>query len=272
MQIIITGGHSGIGLELTKLLLKDKHRIGLILRSEKRKTDTLKILGNPENLDFFFADLSNQNAVLKVAKAIKDRWNYVDGLFNNAGVLMDQAYYSEHGNEMHFEVNTLAAYSLSLHLKPAFAAAKVGKPFIVNTVTGGLHKYDQLDIDHLKQPEKFVKLTGSYMQSKLALALMMNHLAKDWTDVRIVNVDPGPNKTKMTSGPGMPKWLLVVRNLLFPKPIKGAKKLYAGAFDSTYASQSGIYLSWDKLTPIQYELSLGEVNQIKEAIKLPVGE
>ena len=218
MNIILTGGHSGIGLELTKMLLNDNHKIGLILRSEKRKSEFIQAFGESSNVDFFFADLSNQQEVEQVAMNIRAKWSNLDGLFNNAGVLNDKAYYSPQNNELHFEVNTLAPYILTLALRPLLEKSE--HPFIVNTVTGGMHKQKSLDVAQLKKPEKFVKLFGSYMNSKFALVVLMNHLANQYPNLRIVNVDPGPNKTKMTNGDGMPKWLLLVRNLMFPETHK----------------------------------------------------
>ena len=59
MNYIITGGGSGMGLELTKKLLKEGHHIGLIVRNEQRKDETIDELGT-DKLDFFFADLSSK--------------------------------------------------------------------------------------------------------------------------------------------------------------------------------------------------------------------
>jgi len=36
-RILITGGHSGIGLELTKTLLKEDNKIGLIVSERAKK-------------------------------------------------------------------------------------------------------------------------------------------------------------------------------------------------------------------------------------------
>ncbi len=57
-QIIITGGYSGIGLELTKLILKDDHKAGLIVRNETailNETKQKLKQFNPDNLDFFYS-------------------------------------------------------------------------------------------------------------------------------------------------------------------------------------------------------------------------
>ena len=69
MKILITGGHTGIGLELTKKLLIGKHKIGLILRNRERKNNLPKNM-NTENIDFFFADLSDQKSIVDIADEI----------------------------------------------------------------------------------------------------------------------------------------------------------------------------------------------------------
>ena len=91
MKILITGGHTGIGLELTKKLLIGKHKIGLILRNRERKNSLSKNI-NTENIDFFFADLSDQKSIVDIADEIIKKWHNVDIIFNNAGVLLDSIY------------------------------------------------------------------------------------------------------------------------------------------------------------------------------------
>ncbi|MEL6593048.1 MAG: hypothetical protein AAFQ68_23310, partial [Bacteroidota bacterium] len=97
----------------------------------------------------------------------------------------------------------------------------------------------------------FVKLLGSYVHSKLALVMMMNFLAKNTPQLRIVSVDPGPNQTKMTKSSGMPIWLKPLSKILFPQAIKGAMKIYRGAFDPKFQGKSGIYITGDKIKPIK---------------------
>ena len=102
MNILLTGGHSGMGLELTKILKNEGHKIGLILRNEKRKNDAIKELGHSPQIDYFFADLAKRNEIESVVLDIAKAWPKVDGLFNNAGVLMDKLYFSDYGNELQF--------------------------------------------------------------------------------------------------------------------------------------------------------------------------
>lgn len=264
MHILLTGGHSGIGLELSKLLLAEGHHLGLVLRSQKRQADAEAELGQDAPIDYFFADLSKRDEVEGLADQVAAKWSHIDGLYNNAGVLLDQAYYSPQGYEMHMEVNTLTPYYLTRALAPLLNKAE--RPFVINTATGGLHSQKKIDIPNLRKPVKFVKLLGSYRFSKFAMVLLMNHLAKEMPELRILSVDPGPNKTKMTQGGGMPKWLLPLRNLFFPPATKGASLMYKAAFEPAFQQVSGQYISGNKVKPLSYAFSEAEL----EALLAPV--
>lgn len=260
MHILLTGGHSGIGLELSKLLLADGHQLGLVLRSAGRREEARAEFGADAAIDYFLADLADRTAVEGLAGQLQASWGRVDGLFNNAGVLLDQPYYSPQGNEMHLEVNTLTPYFLTHSLLPLFKQAE--RPFVVNTATGGLHRQKSIDIANLRRPTKFVKLLGSYMYSKAAMAMLMAYMARQQPELRMLTVDPGPNKTKMTQGAGMPKWLLPLRNLFFPPATKGASLLYKAAMGPDFQQESGVYISGGKLRPLAYQLSEAEVNEL----------
>lgn len=128
---------------------------------------------------------------------------------------------------------------------------------------------ESLDVDELLQPSKFVKLFGPYFKSKLALTQITNNLAKNeaWSKVRILNVDPGPNKTKMTKGSAMPAWLLPLRNLYFPSPTVGAKKLYNAAFLEELQGKTGVYVSGNKAQKMLLVLTEGEKSKLLSGIK-----
>ncbi|MEM9361445.1 MAG: SDR family NAD(P)-dependent oxidoreductase [Bacteroidota bacterium] len=251
-NILLTGGHSGMGLELTKMLKDEGHKIGLILRNEKRKNDAIRELGDSSQMDFFFANLSKREDIKRVSVDIKTVWTKIDVIFNNAGVLLDQLYFSDYGNELQLEINALSPYLLTQELLPLLGKAQ--NPLVVSTATAGLQNKRSIDIQSFKKPKKFTKLTGSYMDSKLTMVLLMNDLNSKNENLRIVNVDPGVIKTKMTAGDGMPSWLKPIRNLLFKSPKEGAQKLYEAAFDSKYGGK-GIYVSKGKVKKMKIALN-----------------
>ena len=264
-HILITGGHSGIGYELTRKLLQiEEVQLGLVLRSKERKESLPEELLEAPAIHFFYADLSDQNSVSELANSVQATWDKLDILFNNAGVLLDTFYRSKQGNEMHLEVNTLAPYLLALGLKPLFE--KASNPIIVNTVTGGLHRKKSIKLEVFEREEAFAKLFGPYLESKLALTLLSEDLGKKIPGSRIMNVNPGPNKTKMTADSGMPGWLLPIRNLLFPHPRKGAELLYQAAFDEAHHQEKWSYISGNKIAKLKYRLSDAEKNTLMNAL------
>lgn len=265
MKILITGGHSGIGLELSKLLLADGHHLGLVVRNEKRADGVAGQLG-AGNVEFFFADLSNQSEVMALAGEVRERWGHFDGLFNNAGVLLDDTYYSPEENEMHLEVNVLAPYILVNQLSDLLTNG-----FIVNTSTGGLHKQKALKLDTMLSPGKFVKLMGAYYHSKLAMTLLMRDVASTHKDMRILNVDPGALKTKMTEDKdAIPFFLKPFVKLVFKPPVEGAKKLYEAAFSAKFVGKSGVYVTGNAVKSLPLILTQEEKDQLLAGIKQPL--
>lgn len=264
-HILITGGHSGIGYELTKLLLQEKDiQLGLVIRSEARKKGLPPDLLNADNISYFYGDLSDQASVLQLASSVKTSWDRLDILYNNAGVLLDDFYESKQGNEMHLEVNTLAPYILTNALKSLFEQAN--QPLVVNTLTGGLHNKKKLKTEVFTRDVSFKKLFGAYLESKFATGLFFRELQNHIPRLRVINVDPGPNKTKMTKGSGVPKVLLLLRNLIFSGPEKGGKLLYQAAFDPKHQEESYAYITSNKKKPWKYQLSEAEKSLLLQAI------
>ncbi|MEL6561888.1 MAG: SDR family NAD(P)-dependent oxidoreductase [Bacteroidota bacterium] len=259
MNIIITGGHSGMGFELSKKLLSEGHQIGLIVRSEKRKAETQQLFSDKDELKIFVADLSNRNEIISVAKEIQSDFSHLDGIFNNAGVLLDKLYFSEYGNELQLEINAISPYLLTKEMLPLLEKSK--NPFVVSTATDGLSNKKSIDIPAFKKPQKFIKLMGSYMDSKLTMVTLMNHLSKQHKSIRFVSVNPGAIKTKMTSGDGMPFWLKPIRNLFFKSPEQGAENLYNGAFNSSIKG-SGIYVSSGKVKDMKVMITKDQVEEL----------
>lgn len=159
---------------------------------------------------------------------------------------------------MHFEVNTLSPYLLTTLLQPALDASSA--PVVVNTVTDGLHNQRSLKLDELISPSKFRKLIGPYLQSKLALTVLMADLGASWTNIRIASVTPGPNKTGMTGGSGMPALLKPLRSLMFAAPSKGAGLLYDAAFSSDHGIQG--YVAKGKKRNMKFTLSVDDKTQL----------
>jgi len=86
-NIIITGTSRGIGFELVQLFAKSGHQVLALSRNEK-PIKALK-LKNVNSIPF---DLSIANEYTKVETFIKENWQQVDVLINNAGALINKPF------------------------------------------------------------------------------------------------------------------------------------------------------------------------------------
>lgn len=251
---MITGANSGIGLALTKILISKGWDVIALVRSDFPANDeAIKEALLSEKIHLYRADLSDLSSLKEALDLIKAKHYHIDVLFNNAGVSLDHYKAATSGRDIHFEVNTLSPYIITLEMKQVLLNGQY--KMIVNTSSNALLHVKQFDPEKLAHPGQgsFKKLFGIYGASKLALSLWSQALSSTLFQegLHIRSVDPGGNKTAMTAGAGMPTWLLLVRNLFFAEPSKGAMLLWSAAVDNPEI-KTGAFLLKGKTVPLPY--------------------
>ena len=207
---IVTGATGGIGSEIARLLAAAGMTLVLLERGEDKAKQFAALLNAVRAgtvTDVFGIDLASHDDIRRVTGEILTRHPRIDYLFNNAGVLTETLQFSRLGNELHFEVNTLAPLQLVDQLRPALKAA--GMATIINTSAGIASGVKALDWAELVRPANFQKLFGPYVRSKQALNVLTAALAPELrTDgIFIRTADPGPTRTRLTQGAGTPLWM-----------------------------------------------------------------
>jgi short-subunit dehydrogenase len=86
-NIIITGTSRGIGFELVKLFASEGHQVLALSRNE----NLIRNL-NLKNVTSLAFDLSEPSNYKKVEDFIKNEWQQVDVLINNAGTLLNKPF------------------------------------------------------------------------------------------------------------------------------------------------------------------------------------
>lgn len=229
---VVTASYSGIGYELSKQLLDRGFALAIINRDPvKAQAMVAKVKQAVPNaaIRSYIADLSNHQDIHRVASEVAQDFPSINALFNNAGVLLPDLEYSPQGNEMHFEINTVAPFLLIHLLKPQLANAK--NAVVVTSGSGARRMAKDLLVDELEKPKTFKKMSGPYAQSKLAIAAACAALSKDFkaAGIRLKVVDLNPTKTGMAKSDGMPGWIKFF-SFLFLSPEKSAKRLIDAAF------------------------------------------
>jgi short-subunit dehydrogenase len=86
-NIIITGTSRGIGFELVRLFAEQGHNVLALSRNTKPVSNL-----NLDLVTSFEFDLCNEADYKKVEDFIKDNWQQVDVLINNAGTLLNKPF------------------------------------------------------------------------------------------------------------------------------------------------------------------------------------
>jgi NAD(P)-dependent dehydrogenase (short-subunit alcohol dehydrogenase family) len=206
--VVITGASSGLGLETAKQLAGQGAEIVMIVRDRTRgghARSQIAEVATGKSPVLLGADLSVQADIRRVAQQIRDRYDHIDILINNAGNAFNHRELSPDGIELTWAINQLAPFLLTELLLPLIVRAPAGR--IVNLTTNVYsHK---LDLDNLQGERKYSWM-GAYRISKLGLVLFTTELARRVKDSGVSVVLVSPVGTKTNFGGGGPSGLLGV--------------------------------------------------------------
>ena len=240
--VVITGGTGGIGFQSALGIAKTGAHLLITGRSRERGEAALQRIiddtGN-DGVELVVGDVSSIEGIDALARSLLARVEHIDVLVNNAGYMGGAPAYSDDGVEMHFAVNVLAPWRLTLALLPALRAADSAR---VLNITGG-NKPAAVDPDNL-QAEKGFRGLMTYQHSKSVMEAMSMSLAQRLADEGVtVNVlFPGRASTAMTGSlspealPGAMKLMYPMLRLLFAKD--GGKSAKKAARSTIWAATS----------------------------------
>jgi len=194
---VVTGADGGIGRNLTLTLAKEGYNVVMGCRNKQKGNTTreqiIQQIGNSA-IEVIEIDLAATDSILQFVKEVRSKYNQIDVLLNNAGVLCRNFQATKENVEYTIAVNYLGSYILTEQLFPLMTAGTK----IVNTVSLML-RYGKIYSDFLlANPSHFERFTN-YSHSKLALYYATLEWSEKWKDKGItVNcVDPGIVNTKI---------------------------------------------------------------------------
>ncbi|PAB58486.1 SDR family NAD(P)-dependent oxidoreductase [Anaeromicrobium sediminis] len=188
---IISGGASGIGLGTAKLLAQHGAKIAMIDVNDEGKKEADKINKEGGYAEFFKCDVTSYENVKNTVNEIKDRFDKVDILFNNAGVTVRKTVVELEEHEWDFVINVglKGTYLLSKFVIPIMAENGGGS--IINTGSGwGLKGGDDA--------AAYCAVKGGIVN--LTRAMAIDH-GKD--NIRVNSVNPGDTDTAMLRDEGV---------------------------------------------------------------------
>jgi len=230
---IVTGANSGIGFETVKALAEKGAEVVLACRNLEKANVAVKEIRSmvrKAKLEIIQLDLADLASVRKFAESFKSKYQSLDFLINNAGIMIPPFTKTEDGFEVQFGANHLGHFALTGLLMDIILATP--KARIVN-VSSSAHRMGTgtIDFDNLNA-EKGYQPANAYTQSKLANLLFTLELNKRLdnvgSDVIASAAHPGWTVTGLQKG-----FLHTVSEWFGQKPEVGALPTLQAALDSS---------------------------------------
>ncbi|MHA1953384.1 MAG: oxidoreductase [Candidatus Heimdallarchaeaceae archaeon] len=166
--IVITGANSGLGFEITKILSTKNPHIIMACRNlekaEKAKASILK--ENPEaSLEIMEIDLSKLASVKNFAKQFSGKFDKLDILFNNAGVMFAPKVITEDGFELHMAANHFGHFTLTGLLMDKLAKAENARVISISSMG---HRFGKVNLKNVNYEKGLYNRIMAYSNSKIA--------------------------------------------------------------------------------------------------------
>ena len=164
---VVTGANSGLGFESTKELARHGATVVMAVRNmekgEKAEADILKEVPGAK-LDLMNLDNADLSSVQAFADTFKQKYDRLDILMNNAGVMAIPRQETADGFEMQLGVNHLAHFALTGLLLGVLTNTPGAR---VHSVSSSAAFNGQINFDDLMGEEEYSRW-AAYGQSKLA--------------------------------------------------------------------------------------------------------
>lgn len=242
--IIVTGSSSGIGFEAARVLASKNATIIIAVRNmEKGNAAANKIRAQHNNSDIqvMELDLASLESVRVFASRFKEKYEKLDILINNAGVMIPPYSKTDDGFELQFGTNHLGHFALTGLLMEFLNKSNEAR--IVN-VSSAAHKYGKIDFADLNWEKRKYKPISAYGDSKIANLYftyeLKKKLEKSKSNVKVTAAHPGWTATDLQRHSSIFEFL----NKFFAMQIwQGALPTLKAAFDNE--AQSGDYYGPD---------------------------
>ncbi|MHC1779556.1 MAG: oxidoreductase [Bacteroidales bacterium] len=199
-RVVITGGGSGIGFEAARFFSGREAQVIIAVRTPSKGELAIKKIKEefPEaDISMMYIDLANLKSVRQFAKEFSDRYDRLDILINNAGIMIPPYKKTADGFELQFGVNHLGHFALTGLLLPLIERTQGSRVVTVSSIAnrGASIYFDNLD------GSKGFSTINFYRQSKFANLLfgveLNNRLKRKGSETISIVCHPGVSATNL---------------------------------------------------------------------------
>lgn len=173
--VLVTGGYSGLGQETARAMAAKGAHVILSGRDATKLSAAADEIATATGarVDTLVADLGSLKSIRAAGKEARDRFDKIDILINNAGVMASPMGHTADGFETQFGTNHLGHFQLTKELMPLIGKGE--RQRIVNLSSRG-HHFGGVDFDDPNFERRDYDKWRSYGQSKTANILFTRGL------------------------------------------------------------------------------------------------
>ncbi|WP_433389638.1 SDR family NAD(P)-dependent oxidoreductase [Micromonospora sp. KLBMP9576] len=215
--VVVTGASSGIGLAAAVELACRGDQVVLVGRDPARLQAAAQQVreASGERPELFRADFAALDDVRRLAGQLRDAYDRIDVLANNAGAIVLQPLTTVDGFELSIQANHLAPFLLSNLLRD-----RIGRMVVT---ASGAHRSGVLDPADLNAPLRRYRPVQAYGTSKQANILFTAEAARRWPEIPAYSFHPGVVRSRFGNDNRLVA--LGMRILPLRSPEKGAETL-----------------------------------------------
>jgi len=252
--VIITGANSGMGFEASKALSRKGAKVILACRNMQKAKVALSELKKEvrdAKVEIMILNLASRKSIAAFADAFKEKFDRLDILLNNAGIMSVPYGATEDGFEKQFGTNHLGHFALTGLLLDRIKETPGAR---VVTMSSGAHTMARIDFKNLQYDggRRYLPSTA-YGRSKLANLLFTYKLQrlfeKENIDATALAAHPGGANTNLNnhlSDSFMGKIMMPMMNAMFQSAAMGALPILRAATDPN--ANGGEYYGPDGFT------------------------
>ena len=258
---IVTGANSGLGKEITIGLAKKEIKVIMACRNQsKAESAKAEILAkvNSADIEIILLNLNSLKSVRNFSATFLAKYDRLDLLIENAGIMIPPLSKTEDGFESQMAVNYFSHFLLTKLLYPILNKTEGAR---IATTSSLAHERGRIDFDNLNAEKSYSKI-GAYGQSKLACLLfayeLKRRIEKAGSNVIAVSSHPGVSKTNLfTNIPKVAQFLMAPLLPIFTHPPKYA------ALPTLYAALGPDVKSGDYFGPTGFNGLRGKPGKVE---------
>ena len=277
---LVTGATSGIGKVTARELVRQGYHVILLARNAEkaaRVRQDFQAMAQPgQRVDVLLCDLSDLSQVRRAAAEFHQRYNHLDLLINNAGLLFGkEREESADGFEMTLATNYLGPFLLTSLLLPALQKSPAAR--VIN-VASAAYRFSNPNLADLNQQRNYGAL-WQYGNTKLYNILFTQELARQLRARGIGNVVTNslhPGAVASSFGEDSDNWFGWLFRLGRPfmiSPEEGARTSLFLATSPIGGQVSGGYFAKEQAEPVKHDFTApAKARQLWEQTEEMVGQ